>query len=348
LKKMDSLSQDISSVYHKLDSQTNELKSLMRTIQHENLLIELITAKENYDNYIQKSDTDHYADLLIKDYENDNIRNKVTALRRSIRGYTSASMKSHAHCNRLTDERVWLAALLSKAAFALGAGCVEYGKQKDWDEPKTHRICDTLNSYKNIVEIEEIMIEEINKCTTTFAKDYTKQWLQGNIRTTDIDGTSNKISSMLTEKFPQFSHIVVVYPPLHGFSEHTTNFGVTLFRWKEMNIAVSILPYRDRYQRYHRNSCGSSNKNLNQFLTYREEEIEKDSDLGTYTYTVKRKVQNDKNARDLYDKLKRYGNTRMLVFKGSKRSVRGYPNNIWCEIVYSDIGYTRDTTIVYV
>ena len=178
------------------------------------------------------------------------------------------------------------------------------------------------------------MIEEINKCTTTFAKEYTNHWLKANIRWTDINGTSNKISSMLTEKFPQFSHTVVVYPPLHGFSKHTTNFGVTLFRWKEMNIVVSILYGREK-------SCNSSNKNLNSFLTYRI------TNRDTFKGSTLRKDQNDENARDLFDKLKRYGNTRMLVFKGNTRSVRGHPNKIWCEIVYSD-EHSKDTTIVYV
>ena len=55
------------------------------------------------------------------------------------------------------------------------------------------------------------MIEEINKCTTTFAKEYTNHWLKANIRWTDINGTSNKISSMLTEKFPQYQPLWFLY-----------------------------------------------------------------------------------------------------------------------------------------
>ena len=184
------------------------------------------------------------------------------------------------------------------------------------------------------------MIEEINKCTTSFAKAYTKEWLQEHIRTKDIDGTSKKISSMLTEKFPQFSHTVVVYPPLHGFSEHTTDFGVTLFRWKEMNIVVSILYRREK-------SCGSHAKNLNRFLTYTIEEKSREDDYGVFRWRAAVKDQNDGNAENLYTKLTRYGNDRLLVFKGSQYSVNGYPNKIWCEILYSDV-YSRDTTIVYV
>ena len=53
-------------------------------------------------------------------------------------------MNSHGHCNKLTDERVWLTALLSNSALALGVGCAEYAKQNKYDENKTHRICDNL------------------------------------------------------------------------------------------------------------------------------------------------------------------------------------------------------------
>ena len=174
------------------------------------------------------------------------------------------------------------------------------------------------------------MIKEISKCTTTFAKSYTKKWIQSNLRTNDMDGTSKEISAMLTEKFPQFSHTVVVYPPVSGFSKHTTNFGITMFRWKEMNIVVSILYRKEK-------RCGSPDKNLGQFLTY-STEAKTASNGGT---PKPRKTKNDDNAYNLYTQLERYGNTRLLVFKGRQYSVQGYPNNIWCEQNYGAL------TIVY-
>ena len=67
---------------------------------------------------------------------------KSFILRRSIGSYIVNSMNSHGHCNKLTDERVWLTALLSNSALALGVGCAEYAKQNKYDENKTHRICD--------------------------------------------------------------------------------------------------------------------------------------------------------------------------------------------------------------
>ena len=182
------------------------------------------------------------------------------------------------------------------------------------------------------------MIKEISKCTTTFAKSYTKKWIQSHIRTKDIDGTSKEISAMLTEKFPQFSHTVVVYPPLSGFSKHTTNFGIAMFRWREkMNIVVSILYRKEK-------RCGSPDKNLGQFLTY-STEAKTASNGGT---PKPRKTKNDDNAYNLYTQLERYGNTRLLVFKGRQFSVQGYPNNIWCTIIYDHSIDPYSTTIVYI
>jgi hypothetical protein len=295
-----------------------------------------------FENYGKNPDIDYYAGLLIKDFDNKDIRNSVTALRNSILSYTNTSMEFHGNCNMLTDERVRLATLLANAAFALGAGCVESAKKNRWTEAETHKICDNLPSYKDIIKIEEIMIEEINKCTTSFAKYYTRKWIKREIKTTDMDGTSKRISSMLFEKFPQFSHTVVVYPPLHGFSKHATNFGVTLFRWKEMNIVVSILDRRKR-------SCSEYNRNLNTFLTYRYETRHRYNSL-TMRYDeikIKVKAKNDDSAKDLYGKLSPYRNTNLLVFKDSKYSVNGYPDNIWCKINYSDDN-PGTTTIVYV
>ena len=176
------------------------------------------------------------------------------------------------------------------------------------------------------------MIKEVSKCTTTFAKSYTKKWIQSNLRTNDMDGTSKEISAMLTEKFPQFSHTVVVYPPVSGFSKHTTNFGITMFRWKEMNIVVSIL-YRKE------NRCESPDRILSQFLTYKT--ISPSARNGLKW--EKERTKKYSSAHNMYKALESYGNTRLHVFKGYPGySVKGYPNNIWCEQNYGTF------TIVYI
>ena len=177
------------------------------------------------------------------------------------------------------------------------------------------------------------MIKEINKCTTTFAKSYTKKWIQSHIRTKDIDGRSKEISEMLTEKFPQFSHTVVVYPPVSGFPKHTTNFGMTMFRWKEVNIVVSILYRKEK-------RCGSPDRNLSHFLTFKTVGGGAGGEYGNFNRI---RTKNYSSAHDMYKALDQYGNTRLLVFKSySAFSVKGYPNNIWCQQHYGPF------TIVYI
>ena len=210
-------------------------------------------------------------------------------------------------------------------------------------------------SYTEIVEIEKILIEEIKKCNTpTFAYSYTKSWIYSNILGEDMDGTSKRINSMLTEKFPQFGHTVVVYPPLHGFSKHTTNFGLGVFRWNGMNIVVGV--FNRRYKR-----CESPKMNLNKYLTY-SRKVKSHRDIYGVTYykeTVK--DQNDDNANKLYQYLYKKFNVRdarLLVFKGPTGSflnpsnmptysVNSYPKNIWCDIVYCTF-FGRASVIVYV
>ena len=81
MKKLESISQDISSVYHKLDRHAWDLKNEMRKIQQENLLPGLIGASEKYEKYVSSSHPGHYASQLADDYWNDKIQTRVTVLR---------------------------------------------------------------------------------------------------------------------------------------------------------------------------------------------------------------------------------------------------------------------------
>lgn len=333
MNKLESIGQDISIIYHKIDSQALDLKHAMESIRHENLLPELISASEKYEKYVSGSYPDHYAGLLADNFKNDDIQTNIIALRNSIGNYVSTSMYNHGNCNKLTDERVWLTALLANSALALGIGCAEFARQNKYNETKTHDICDNLDSYKTILEIEEIMIKKIKECNTiTFANLYTKRWIESQIRRTDIDGTSKKISSMLTEKFPQFGHTVVVYPPLEGFEKHATNFGVTVFRHKEMNIAVHIL-----------------SKNEKRCLALA---------LGSVPVQIPLPKEFEwLNAIDLYNKMKPsklVQNKGVLVFRARKNSysISGspVPGKIWCMLRLNNPDPIRrfPTTFVYV
>jgi len=145
MNKLENIGQDISTIYHKIESQALDLKYAMERIRQDNLLPELIAASEKYEKYVSGSYPDHYAGLLADNYRNDDIQNNIIALRRSIGNYVATSMNNHGNCNKLTDERVWLTALLSNSALALGIGCAEYAKQNKYDEKQTHDICDNLD-----------------------------------------------------------------------------------------------------------------------------------------------------------------------------------------------------------
>ena len=89
-------------------------------------------------------------------------------------------------------------------------------------------------------EIEDKFTEELDKCTQSFAHEFIGRWISTNVRAGGLDDTSEKIKTMLEEKFQQFHYVVVTYPACSGFANHCTNFDIRKFRHHDKSIVVDL------------------------------------------------------------------------------------------------------------
>ena len=179
--------------------------------------------------------------------------------RDSIQSYVRTSMNHKGNCLSLFDEKTWLSALLLKVKAALKLGCSYDSMEKGHPEEKTLDICNNLPRYLILIafvceymshtifssdtlleEIEVKFIEELDKCTQSFAHEFIGRWISTNVRAGGLDDTSEKIKTMLDEKFQQFHYVVVTYPACSGFSNHCTNFDIIKFRHHDKNIVVDL------------------------------------------------------------------------------------------------------------
>jgi len=251
MMKLNSISQEIFTVTKQLEHQTYELKHEMRRIQRENSLAPLIRAASMYEKFSKAEwHKDFYAEKLYDLYKSQDIENSVILLEMNIRDYVKTSMENHGNCPKLLDEETWLVALLIQVKGALGIGCARYAhKVKGYgkeDGEKINELCKNLQSILRIQNIENNFDDQISTCDENFAENYSEQWISRNIGKEGQDETRDKIANMLDSKFSQFHYMLIVYSPVTGYSRHTTNFDIQMFRHNEKNIAVEIFEPREK------------------------------------------------------------------------------------------------------
>ena len=219
----------------------------MRGIQFERLISSIDVVIEYFNRY-SSGEEKAMERLLRNEYEHGHVKRSIKELRLSIGHYFQRYRQKTGFCVKLYDFEVDLMTKLHRAKLGLKLGCTK----------SRNDTCTLAYIEQDIEKIGEEMHDELNKCTVSFALDFTGNWLDDNIggmvdtenvwrRIPDVDKkhafiksfyakvfakyfVAEDIWNFLKETFPQYDAMLLVYDPVGGFRRHCTNANFIRFR----------------------------------------------------------------------------------------------------------------------
>ena len=221
----------------------------MRGIQFERLISSIDVVIEYFNRY-SSGEEKAMERLLRNEYEHGHVKRSIKELRLSIGHYFQRYRQKNGFCVKLYDFEVDLMTKLHRAKLGLKLGCTK----------SRNDTCTLAYIEQDIEKIGEEMHDELNKCTVSFALDFTGNWLDDNIggmvhtenvwrriqsqASTHLHDilkltltpiftkrfVAEDIWNFLKETFPEYEAMLLVYDPVSGFDSHSTNANFVRFR----------------------------------------------------------------------------------------------------------------------
>lgn len=199
----------------------------------------LKTVSDNYADYL-KVQSKLIEDKIVYAYKYDVVSKAVNGIKGAIFERAKSLGKAEQDCRKIVDLKTEITMFLVRPYLAYKLGCELEGQRIG--EKNIAKVCNT-NGLPDIKTIHSQIDRAAMECRSVrsvnkFVKDFIEEGIDED---DSIQEAGNKISYFISERFPYMTYVGAVYSPHHGFEEHTTNAGITKFRYyNKMNIAVDI------------------------------------------------------------------------------------------------------------